>query len=70
MKFFIGVIIAQLLMLAAAVCVAYQLYNVVKEKPPAYRVVGSHTYLMSKYKPSEHASEAQHKFEASVKRTD
>lgn len=73
MKFLIVVVFVQLLMLGAGVCGAYVVYDSIKsgKELSISRTVAKHTTVLSPlYKPSEHTSEEQHKFEAAVKRTD
>lgn len=69
MKFLIGVVVVQLMMLGAGVYGAYVVYDSVKSGVPI-DLKKHKAELLSKYKPSDHTSEEQHKFEASVKRTD
>lgn len=73
MKFFITVVFIQLLMISAACYGGYLLITGIKAVPETEMKHQGKKFTLAiepRFKPSEHESEAQHKFEASVKHTE
>lgn len=74
MKLVYAVAISQILLLGALYGGAHYLYKALSQQICQIEVTPNRAnvkvVIVPKYKPSEHNSEAQHKFEASVKHTE